>query len=389
MKAVCWHGANDVRVETVSDPKILNPRDAILKITATTICGSDLHIYDGFIPSMKQGDIIGHEFMGEVVDVGREVKKLKIGDRVVVSSIIGCGQCFFCTKQMWSLCDNSNPNGGLQEPIFGFGTAGIFGYSHLFGGYAGAQAEYVRVPFADFGAVKVPEGITDAQALPISDAFPTGYMGADLCNISPGDIVAVWGCGPVGQFTIRSAYMLGAERVIAIDRFPERLKMAKEQSGAEVINYEEVDAGEALKEMTGGRGPDACIDAVGLEAHGMGAEGLYDKVKQAVRLETDRPNIIRQMIVACRKGGTVSIMGVYSGFVDKMPMGAAFNKGLTMRMGQMHGQKYIPMLIDRVLKGEIDPSFVFTHHLPLEEAKQGYEMFKHKHDNCIKVLLKP
>lgn len=389
MKAVCWHGANDVRVDTVSDPKILNPRDAILKITATTICGSDLHIYDGFIPSMKQGDIIGHEFMGEVVDVGREVKKLKIGDRVVVSSIIGCGQCFFCTQQMWSLCDNSNPNGSMQEPLFGFGTSGIFGYSHLFGGYAGAQAEYVRVPFADYGAIKVPESLTDAQALPISDAFPTGYMGADLCNIQPGDIVAVWGCGPVGQFTIRSAYMLGAERVIAIDRIPERLKMAREQSGAEIINYEEVDAGEALKEMTGGRGPDACVDAVGLEAHGMGAEGLYDKVKQAVRLETDRPNILRQMIVSCRKGGTLSVMGVYAGFVDKMPMGAAFNKGLTIRMGQMHGQKYIPMLIERVLKGEIDPSFVFTHQLPLEEVKQGYEMFKHKRDNCIKVLLKP
>lgn len=389
MKAVCWHGANDVRVDTVSDPKILNPRDAILKITATTICGSDLHIYDGFIPSMKQGDIIGHEFMGEVVDVGREVKKLKIGDRVVVSSIIGCGKCFFCTQQMWSLCDNSNPNGSMQEPLFGFGTSGIFGYSHLFGGYAGAQAEYVRVPFADYGAIKVPESLTDAQALPISDAFPTGYMGADLCNIQPGDIVAVWGCGPVGQFTIRSAYMLGAERVIAIDRIPERLKMAREQSGAEIINYEEVDAGEALKEMTGGRGPDACVDAVGLEAHGMGAEGLYDKVKQAVRLETDRPNILRQMIVSCRKGGTLSVMGVYAGFVDKMPMGAAFNKGLTIRMGQMHGQKYIPMLIERVLKGEIDPSFVFTHQLPLEEAKQGYEMFKHKRDNCIKVLLKP
>lgn len=389
MKAVCWHGANDVRVDTVSDPKILNPRDAILKITATTICGSDLHIYDGFIPSMKQGDIIGHEFMGEVVDVGREVKKLKICDRVVVSSIIGCGKCFFCTQQMWSLCDNSNPNGSMQEPLFGFGTSGIFGYSHLFGGYAGAQAEYVRVPFADYGAIKVPESLTDAQALPISDAFPTGYMGADLCNIQPGDIVAVWGCGPVGQFTIRSAYMLGAERVIAIDRIPERLKMAREQSGAEIINYEEVDAGEALKEMTGGRGPDACVDAVGLEAHGMGAEGLYDKVKQAVRLETDRPNILRQMIVSCRKGGTLSVMGVYAGFVDKMPMGAAFNKGLTIRMGQMHGQKYIPMLIERVLKGEIDPSFVFTHQLPLEEAKQGYEMFKHKRDNCIKVLLKP
>lgn len=389
MKAVCWHGATDVRVENVPDPTILNPRDAILKVTATTICGSDLHIYDGYIPSMKPGDIVGHEFMGEIVETGSEVKKLRQGDRAVVSSIIGCGQCVHCMQQQWSLCDNSNPNGGLQEPIFGYGTAGIFGYSHLFGGYAGSQAEYVRIPFADYGAIKVPDGMTDAQMLPISDAFPTGFMGADLCDIQPGDIVAVWGCGPVGQFTIRSAYMLGAERVIAIDRFPERLKMAKEQSGAEIINYEETDAGEALKEMTGGRGPDACIDAVGMEAHGMGAEGLYDRVKQAVRLETDRPNVLRQMILACRKGGTLSVMGVYGGFLDKMPLGALMNKGLTMRAGQMHGQKYIPMLIDRVMKGEIDPSFVFTHQLPLDDAKRGYEMFKNKEDNCVKVLLKP
>ena len=389
MKAVCWQGANDVRVETVPDPKILNPRDAILKVTATTICGSDLHIYDGFIPSMQQGDIIGHEFMGEVVEIGSEVKKLNVGDRVVVSSIIGCGHCYFCQQQSWSLCDNSNPNGWMQEPLFGFGTSAIFGYSHLFGGIAGSQAEYVRVPFADFGAVKVPKDIPDEKILPISDAFPTGYMGADLCNIQPGDTVAVWGAGPVGLFTMRSAYMLGAERVFAIDRIPERLQMAKDFGRAEVINYEEVDPGEVLKELTGGRGPDACIDAVGLEAHGMGPMGAYDKVKQAVRLETDRPHVLRQMIVACRKGGTVSIMGVYAGFIDKWPMGAAFNKGLNLRMGQMHGQKYMPMLVDRVLNGEIDPSVVFTHHLPLTEAKQAYEMFKHKTDNCIKVLLKP
>ena len=389
MKAVCWQGANDVRVETVPDPKILNPRDAILKVTATTICGSDLHIYDGFIPSMQQGDIIGHEFMGEVVEIGSEVKKLNVGDRVVVSSIIGCGHCYFCQQQSWSLCDNSNPNGWMQEPLFGFGTSAIFGYSHLFGGIAGSQAEYVRVPFADFGAVKVPKDIPDEKILPISDAFPTGYMGADLCNIQPGDTVAVWGAGPVGLFTMRSAYMLGAERVFAIDRIPERLQMAKDFGRAEVINYEEVDPGEVLKEMTGGRGPDACIDAVGLEAHGMGPMGAYDKVKQAVRLETDRPHVLRQMIVACRKGGTVSIMGVYAGFIDKWPMGAAFNKGLNLRMGQMHGQKYMPMLVERVLNGEIDPSVVFTHHLPLTEAKQAYEMFKHKTDNCVKVLLKP
>ncbi|MBD2034634.1 glutathione-dependent formaldehyde dehydrogenase [Leptolyngbya sp. FACHB-321] len=389
MKAVCWHGAHDVRVETVPDPKILNPRDAILKITSTTICGSDLHIYDGYIPSMKPGDIIGHEFMGEVVDVGHEVKQLRRGDRVVASSIVGCGQCFYCQQQKWSLCDNSNPNGWMQEPLFGFGTAAIFGYSHLFGGLAGSQAEYIRVPFADLGSIKVPDHLPDEQLLPISDAFPTGYMGADLCDIQPGDTVAVWGCGPVGLFTIRSAYLLGAERVIAIDRVPERLQLAREKGGAETINYEEMDAGEALKEMTGGRGPDACVDAVGLEAHGMGLEGFYDKAKQAVRLETDRPHVLRQMIVACRKGGTVVVMGVYSGFVDKMPMGAAFNKGLTLKMGQMHGQKYMPRLLEHVLNGDIDPSFVFTHTLPLDDTKHAYEIFKHKQDRCVKVLLKP
>ncbi len=389
MKAACWHGPMDVRVETVPDPKILNPRDAILKVTATTICGSDLHIYDGYIPSMLPGDIIGHEFMGEVVEVGAAVRKLKVGDRVVVSSIIGCGGCFFCQQQKWSLCDNSNKNGWMQEPLFGFGTSGIFGYSHLFGGYAGSQAEYIRVPFADMGCTVVPEGIADEKILPLSDAFPTGYMGADLCDIQPGDIVAVWGAGPVGQFAMISAYMLGAERVIAIDRIPERLELAKTFANAEIINYEEIDAGEALKEMTGGRGPDCCIDAVGLEAHGMGVEGLYDRAKQLVRLETDRPNVIRQMIVSCRKGGTVSIMGVYSGFIDKVPMGAAFNKGLTLKMGQMFGQKYMPMLVDRVANGEVDPSRVFTHTLSLEETKRGYEMFKHKQDGCIKVFIKP
>jgi threonine dehydrogenase-like Zn-dependent dehydrogenase len=389
MKAVCWHGPTDVRTETVPDPRILNPHDAILKITGTAICGSDLHIYDGYIPSMLPGDIIGHEFMGEVVEVGREVKKLKVGDRVVVSSIIGCGQCHYCRREQWSLCDNSNAEGAKQEPILGYGTAAIFGYSHLFGGVAGAQAEYVRVPFADYGAVKVPQGIPDEKILPISDAVPTGYMGAELCDIQPGDTVAVWGAGPVGQFAMQSAYMLGAEKVIAIDRIPERLEMAKTHSKAEVINYEEVDAGEALTEMTGGMGPDACIDAVGLEAHGVGLEGFHDRVKQTLRLETDRFEVIRQMIVACRKGGTLSIMGVYSGFVDKVPMGAAFNKGLTFKMGQMHGQRYMPMLVEKVVNSELDPSFVFSHFLPLTESKRGYELFKHKHENCTKVMFKP
>ena len=389
MKAACWHGTHDVRVETVPDPKILNPRDAILKVTSTTICGSDLHLYDGYIPTMQPGDILGHEFMGEIVEVGSGVKKLKKGDRVVVSSMIGCGHCFYCNQQMWSLCDNSNPNAWMQEKIFGFGTSGIYGYSHLFGGYAGSFADYIRIPFADFGAIKVPKEIPEEKLLPVSDAFPTGYMGADLCNIQPGDTVAVWGCGPVGQFAMRSAYLLGAERVIGIDRFPERLQLARDFAKAEIINYEQVDAGEALKEMTGGRGPDACLDAVGLEAHGMGAEGFYDKAKQAVRLETDRPHVLRQMILACRKGGTLSIMGVYSGFVDKLPMGAAMNKGLTFRMGQMFGQKYIPKLVEHVLAGEVDPSAVFTHHLPLTEVRQGFELFRHKQDHCIKVMLQP
>lgn len=389
MKAVCWHGANDVRVETVPDPEILNPHDAILKVTSTTICGSDLHLYDGYIPTMQPGDILGHEFMGEIVETGSEVKQLKKGDRAVVSSMIGCGSCFFCQRDLWSLCDNTNPNAWMQEKLFGFGTSGIFGYSHLFGGYAGGDAEYVRIPFADRGALKLPQDIPDEKLLPISDAFPTGYMGAELCEIQPGDTVAVWGCGPVGQFAMLSAYMLGAERVIGIDRFPYRLQLAKDFAKAETINYEEVDAGEALKEMTGGRGPDACIDAVGMEAHGIGLEGFYDEAKQAVRLETDRPHVLRQMILACRKGGILSVMGVYGGFVDKMPMGAFMNKGLTLKTGQMHGQKYMPMLLERVMAGEVDPSDVFSHRLPLEEAKQGFELFKHKKDNCTKVLLKP
>lgn len=391
MKAVCWHGAKDMRVETVPDPKLLNPQDAIVKITSTAICGSDIHIYDGFIPTMKQGDIIGHEFMGEVVEVGRAVKRLKIGDRVVVPFPISCGQCFFCQKDLWSLCDNSNPNpnAGMVEKLYGYSPAALYGYSHLFGGYAGGQAEYARVPFADVGPIKIPEGLTDDQVLFLSDILPTGYMAAENCNIQPGDTVAVWGCGPVGLFAIKSAFLLGAERVIAIDRIPERLKMAQEYGGAEIINYEEVETGEALKEMTGGRGPDACIDAVGLEAHGMGLEGFYDKVKQSVRLETDRPNVFRQAIVACRKGGTVSLAGVYGGMLDKIPMGAAFNKGLTFKMGQTHVHKYLNPLLARIQSGEIDPALIITHHLPLDQAPHGYDIFKHKKENCIKVVLKP
>ena len=388
MKALCWHGANDVRVDNVPDPTIINQRDAIVKITSTAICGSDLHLYNGFIPTMQSGDIMGHEFMGEVVELGSEVKNLKKGDRVVIPFTISCGSCFFCNRDLWSLCDNSNPNAGLAEKIYGHSPAGLFGFSHLTGGYAGGQAEYARVPFADVGPLKIPDGLSDEQVLFLTDIFPTGYMAAENCNIQPGDTVAVWGCGPVGQFAIRSAFMLGADRVIAIDRIPERLQMAA-AAKAENINYEEMDAGEAVTEMTGGRGPDACIDAVGMEAHGTGLDALYDKAKQAVRLESDRPTALRQVILACRKGGTVSIPGVYGGFVDKVPLGAAFNKGLTMKMGQTHVHRYLRPLLDRVQKGEIDPSFVITHRMKLDEAPQAYEIFKQKKDNCIKVVLKP
>ncbi len=390
MKAVCWHGANDVRVDTVPDPKILNPRDAIIEITLTAICGSDLHLYDGYIPTMQEGDILGHEFMGRVVDVGKEVTNLRVGDRVVVPFTISCGKCFFCSLHLWSLCDNSNPNAKMAEMMYGYSAAGLFGYSHMFGGYAGGQAQYARVPYADVGPIKIPDGLPDEEALFLSDIFPTGYMAAENCNIHPGDVVAVWGCGPVGQFAILSAYLLGAERVIAIDRVPERLKMAQEWGGAEVLNFEEVDEMEALKEMTGGRGPDSCIDAVGMEAHGTGSiDAVYDRVKQAVRLGTDRPHVLRQAIQACRKGGTVSIPGVYGGFLDKIPFGAAFSKGLTLRMGQTHVKTYLQPLLERVQRGEIQPSRVISHRLPLEQAPHGYEIFKHKQENCTKVVLQP
>lgn len=388
MKAVCWHGSQDVRVDNVPDPKILNPRDAILKVTSTAICGSDLHLYDGYIPTMQSGDILGHEFMGEVVETGPEVKNLQIGDRVVVPFTISCGNCFFCNRDLWSLCDNSNPNAWMAEKFYGHSPSGLFGYSHLLGGYAGGQAQYVRVPFADVGPIKVPEGLTDEQVLFLTDIFPTGYMAAENCDIQPGEVVAVWGCGPVGQFAIRSAFMLGAERVIAIDRIPERLELAK-AGGAETINYEEFDAGVALKEMTGGRGPDCCIDAVGMEAHGTGVMALYDTVKQAIRMETGRAMVLRQAIVACRKGGKVSVPGVYGGFIDKVPMGSFVNKGLTMRSGQTHVHKYLRPLMDRIQQGEIDPSFLITHTLPIEEAPRAYRIFRDKEENCIKVVLKP
>lgn len=390
MKAICWYDKNDVQVEHVPDPTLLNPRDAVIKITCTAICGSDLHLYNGLIPTMKAGDILGHEFMGEVVEVGHAVKNLRVGDRVVVPFPIACGACFFCTNELFSLCENSNPNAWMAEKMWGHSPAGIFGYSHMLGGYAGGQAEYARVPFADVGPIKIPDGLSDEQVLFLSDIFPTGYMAAENCDIKPGDTIAVWGCGPVGQFAIKSAGMLGAERVIAIDRFPERLRMARERAGAETtINYEEEDVYDTLMSLTGGRGPDACIDAVGMEAHAPGVFGAYDRVKQAVMLETDRPTVLRQAMMACRSGGTVSIPGVYGGFIDKVPFGSIMNRALTIKTGQTHVQRYMRPLLERIERGEIDPSFVITHRLRLDEAPRGYETFLHKQDECIKVVLKP
>ena len=388
MKATCWHSKHKIEVQEVPDPEILNPRDAIVKITSTAICGSDLHLYNGFIPTMAKGDILGHEFMGEVVETGKEVKNLKPGDRVVVPFPISCGNCFFCKKEMYSLCENSNPNASMAEKMWGHSPAGIFGYSHMLGGYAGGQAEFARVPFADVGPLKIENGFTDEQVLFLSDIFPTGYMAAENCNIQPGDSIAVWGCGPVGQFAIKSAFLLGAERVIAIDRFPERLRLAREKSGAETINYEEQDVYETLMEMTGGRGPDACIDAVGMEAHTHGPVGAYDRVKQATMSETGRPHALRQAITACRKGGTVSVAGVYGGFLDKVPFGAIMNKALTIKSGQTHVQKYMRPLLQRIEKGEIDPSFVVTHTMTLDQAAEGYDTFLNKEDECVKVVLK-
>lgn len=388
MKALTWHGKHDVRVETVPDPKITNPRDAIIKITTTAICGSDLHLYDNYIPTMEAGDILGHEFMGEVVETGSEVKNLNKGDRVVVPFTIACGNCWFCKKQLWSACDNSNPNAWMMEKAYGYSGSGLFGYSHMMGGYAGGQAEYVRVPFADVGPMKIPDGVPDEKVVFLTDIFPTGYMAAENCNIQPGDTVAIWGCGPVGQFAIRSAYLLGAHRVIAIDSVPERLRMA-EQGNATTINMDDQYIFDKIKELTGGRGPDSVIDAVGLEAHGATLDAWYDQVKVSTGMATDKGHAIRQAINCCRKGGTVSIPGVYGGLLDKFNLGTAFGKGLTFKMGQTHMHKYMKPLMERVQKGEIDPSFVITHKLPLTEAPHGYNIFRYKKDNCIKVVLKP
>ncbi|MEI9936429.1 MAG: zinc-dependent alcohol dehydrogenase [Pseudomonadota bacterium] len=389
MKANCWYGKQKLRVENVPDPRILNARDAIVRVTSTAICGSDLHIYNGFIPTMEKGDILGHEFMGEVVEVGRGVSNLRVGDRVVVPFPIACGNCKACQEGLTSLCENSNPNAWVAEKLWGHSPSGLFGYSHMLGGFAGGQAEYARVPFADVGPIKVPSHLSDEQVLFLSDIFPTAYMGAEMCDIKSGHVIAVWGAGPVGHFAIASARLLGAERVIAIDRLPYRLQMAREKAGAtDVINYDETDVYEMLQELTAGRGPDACIDAVGLEAHSHGPMYAVDRTKQALMLETDRPLALRQAIRCCRNGGIVSVSGVYGGFIDHFPMGAIVNRALTIRSGQCHVHRYLKPLLARIEQGEIDPSFIITHRLPLTEAANAFDMFLNKTDGCEKVVLK-
>jgi threonine dehydrogenase-like Zn-dependent dehydrogenase len=389
MLANCFAGKHKLRVENVPDPKILNARDAIIKVTSTAICGSDLHLYNGFVPTVERGDVLGHEFMGQVVEVGREVRNLRVGDRVVVPFPIACGNCNSCRAQLYSCCENSNPNSWLAEKMMGHSPAGVFGYSHMLGGFAGGQAEYVRVPFADVGPLKVPEDLTDEQVLFLGDILPTGYMGAEMCNIKSGDVIAVFGCGPVGQFAIASARMLGAERIIAIDRFPYRLEMAMQRAGAtDAINYEEEGLYERIKDLTGGRGPDACIDAVGMEAHGHGAQFFIDRTKQIAKVQFDRAVALRDSILTCTNGGVVSVIGVYGGFIDKFPMGSIMNRSLTLRTGQCHVHRYMRPLLDRIQRGDIDPTFIISHRMALGEAPEGYDMFMHKEHECMKVVLK-
>ncbi len=391
MKALCWHGKGDVRVDTVPDPAIEDPGDVIVKVSSTAICGSDLHLYDGYIPGMKEGDVLGHEFMGEVVEVGADVHRLKKGDRVVVPFPIACGECFFCQRELYSCCDTTNPNAEMAAKVYGYATAGIFGYSHLTGGYAGGQAEYVRVPHADVGPLKVPEGMTDEQVLFLSDILPTGWMAALNCDIQPGDTVAVWGCGPVGQFAIASARLLGAERIVAIDRVPERLALARSRAGAtDAIHFIEEEVYDRLQTMTDGRGPDACIDAVGMEAHGWGEfDAALDRAKAFFYLATDRAAALRQILMCCRKGGNVSVAGVYGGAIDKFPFGAVMQKGLTIRSGQTHVQRYMRSLLERIRQGEIDPTFIITHRAVLDDGPAAYRTFRDKANGCIKVVMMP
>lgn len=389
MRALCWNGVNDLAVETVDDPTIINPHDVILKVNLTTTCGSDLHFIDGYLPGMRAGDVFGHEFMGEVVETGSEVARTPKGTRVVVPSFIGCNSCWYCAHELYSLCDTTNPNAALQQPVLGYPSGGIYGYTHPFGGYQGSHAEYIRVPHGDVNCFAVPEGVRDEQALFVSDAIPTGYMGADFCNIAGGDTVAVFGAGGVGLMAAASARLLGAGRVIVVDRIPERLEMARTHVDAETVDYSAVDSvQEALREMTGGRGPDAVIDAVGMEGHGTGVQQVYDRAKQALRLETDRATALREAILACRKGGVVSVLGVY-GLTDKFPMGVITNKGLTLRSAQQHGQHYVPRLLEHIERGELDPSFLATHDMSLEESVRGYQLFKDKEDRCVRAIFRP
>ncbi|MCU4743072.1 zinc-dependent alcohol dehydrogenase [Natronoglomus mannanivorans] len=389
MRALTWHGEKDVRVEEVPRPEIVDPTDAILEITATAICGSDLHLYNDFMPGMREGDILGHEPMGEVVEVGSEVDRLEVGDRVVVPFTISCGSCWFCGQDLYSLCDNTNPNAELASKEMGHSPAGLFGFSHVLGGYAGGQAEYLRVPHADVGPVKVDADLPDEQVLFLSDIFPTGYMAAENAEIEDDDTVAVWGCGPVGQFAIQSAWMFGANQVVAIDRVTERLEMAERNGDAETINFEHEDVYDRLMEMTGGRGPDRCIDAVGTEAHGTGLRGVSDRLKQGVGVEDDRPVVLREAIKCCRKGGTLSVPGVYLGDVDNVPFGALMNKALTVKTGQTHVQRYLNPLLEKIEDGDIDPSFVISHQVSLEDGPEMYETFNNKEDDCIKVVMTP
>ncbi|MFG3582340.1 zinc-dependent alcohol dehydrogenase [Micromonospora chersina] len=389
MRALCWEGVGRLAVRDVPEPTIRSAGDIIVKVRASSVCGSDLHLINGYLPAMREGDILGHEFMGEVVETGPDVQRIKVGDRVVVGSVVACGGCWYCRTEQYSLCDNSNPQPVFTEKLWGHSPAGILGYSHAAGGYSGSHAEYIRVPFGDVGAFTVPYGVPDDSVVFASDAMPTGWMAADFCGLKGGEVVAVWGAGGVGQMAARSAQILGAERVIVIDRLPERLATATQRLGVETINYAETDVLEALREMTAGRGPDACIEAVGMESHDVGPTYAYDKAKQTARLQSDRPTSVRQAIMACRKGGTVSIVGVYGGLVDKFPLGAAMNKALVLRMGQMHAQRYIPMLLDRLAIGEIDPGFLATHPMSLEEGARGYEIFQKKEDGCLRTVLHP
>ncbi len=389
MKALCWQGVNELSTETVPDPQLVNDQDIIVKVRYSTTCGSDLHLIGGYIPAMQAGDVLGHEFLGDVVEVGPGVRRHRVGDRVVVASFIGCGRCWYCENGLWSLCDNSNTNPGIASALFGYEPGGIFGYSHAMGGFRGSHAEYIRVPFADYGAFSVPPEVDDRSALFVSDSVPTGWMGADLGGVRPGDVVAVWGCGAVGQMAARAAMLLGAERVISIDRYPERLAMTERYIGSETIDYTRTDVGAELRERTGGRGPDVCIEAVGMEAHSAGPHHLYDQVKQQLRLQTDRPTAVREAIHACRKGGMVFILGVFGAVVDKFPLGAVINKGLTVRGAQQHGQRYIPMLLDRIASGDISTAHLVTHELSLDQGSLGYELFKKKKDGCVRAIFDP